>query len=59
MSRKMSAGPKPRATGAMSRITSIIGRIVCVLFHSPAWKSEWLTGENRYQIRCPRCGRVY
>jgi hypothetical protein len=40
-------------------ITNIIRRIVCIIFHSPAWQSEWVSGGNRYQIRCLRCGRVH
>jgi hypothetical protein len=41
------------------RITNIFRRIVCIVFHSPAWQSEWVSPEQRYRIRCPRCGRVY
>jgi hypothetical protein len=40
-------------------IANIIGRLVCILFHSPAWQSEWMGGDERHRIRCPRCGRVY
>jgi hypothetical protein len=44
---------------SMRSISDLVGRIVCVLFHSPAWTSEWVGGEQRYRIRSPRCGRVY
>jgi len=44
---------------SMRSIADLVGRIVCVLFHAPAWQSEWVSGEDRYQLRCPRCGRVH
>jgi hypothetical protein len=40
-----------------SYITRIIGRIVYILFHSPAWKSEWSSEKHHYQLPCRRCCR--
>jgi hypothetical protein len=33
----------------------LFGDMRCIIFHSPAWQSEWVGGEQRYPIRCPRC----
>jgi hypothetical protein len=41
----------------MSRVSSIIGRIICTLFHRR--EAEWNAEEYRFRLLCPQCGRVY
>jgi hypothetical protein len=49
-----------RLMKAMHRLFEAAGRVTCVKIHSRLfWRPEWISEENRFEVRCPRCGRVY